>query len=149
MKQNYIMSQVDATWCSFFLGGTHLQNNWIGVFMWLYFCNLRQDKTLLLQLLSSLFLGGILVAKACICRHLRGKILTTSTFTLLFFLCHLLLQMAPDSGSPKCIYYINIVSIDNKSLIWIMDPYHSHLQPQKLDEAGGTGRLPDTGGSSR
>ena len=31
-----------------------------------------------------------------------------------------------------------------------MDPYHFHLQPHKLREAGGTGRLPDTGaGSSR
>lgn len=91
----------------FFFGVTHLQNNWIGVYVAVLFANFR--KTLLLQLLSSLFFGGILVAKAYICRHLRGKILTTSTFTLLFFLCHLLLQMAQDSGSPEC---VNIVSMD-------------------------------------
>ena len=40
----------------FFFGVTHLQNNWIGVYVAVLFANFR--KTLLLQLLSSLFFGG-------------------------------------------------------------------------------------------
>lgn len=60
------------------------------------------------------------------------------------------LSLAPANGSRFGISRMRKHSFNGqKSLIWIMDPYHSHLQPQKLHEAGGTGRLPDTGGSSR
>ena len=70
----------------------------------------------------------------------------------LFFLCHFFFWIPYK--------WLKIQDLQNawrerfqwtrQSLILIMDPYHFHLQPRKLREAGGTGRLPDTGaGRSR
>ena len=142
MKQSDIMSQVDATWCSL-LG--LLTSKTIGlVFMWLYY--LQTSARRCCSSCFLLFFWGDIGCKGLYLSTPDGQ--NPHHFNLHAFV--LPLSLAPANGSRFGISRMHKHSFNGqKSLIWIMDPYHSHLQPQKLHEAGGTGRLPDTGGSSR